>query len=62
MAWRGLETDLTLDPAATDVLAAYEAAWKARKSTAECYRAGFGRGARLTRIKSRLTLRSAPWR
>jgi hypothetical protein len=48
MAWRGLETDLTLDPAATDVLAAYEAAWKARKSTAECYRAGFGRGARLT--------------
>ena len=40
MAWRGLETDPTLDPAATDVLAAYEAAWKARKSTAECYRAG----------------------
>jgi hypothetical protein len=32
--------DPTLDPAAADVLAAYEAAWAARKSTADCYRAG----------------------
>jgi hypothetical protein len=40
MVWHGWETDPTLDPAATDVLAAYETAWEARKSTAECYRAG----------------------
>ena len=40
MVWHGWETDPTIDPAAPDVLAAYEAAWEARKSTAECYRAG----------------------
>ena len=40
MVWHGRETDPTIDPAAPDVLAAYEAAWEARKSTAECYRAG----------------------
>ena len=40
MVWHGWETDPTLDPAATDVLAAYETAWEARKSSAECYRAG----------------------
>ena len=40
MVWHGSETDPTIDPAAPDVLAAYEAAWEARKSTAECYRAG----------------------
>ena len=42
MVWQGRETDPTLDPAATDVLVAYEAAWEAHKSTAECYRAGVG--------------------
>ena len=42
MTGPGWETDPTIDPAATDVLAAYEAAWQARKSTAECYRAGVG--------------------
>jgi hypothetical protein len=40
MTGQGWETDPTIDPAATDVLAAYEAAWAARKSTADCYRAG----------------------
>jgi len=42
MVWHGWETDPRLDPAAADVLSAYEAAWEARKSTAECYRAGVG--------------------
>jgi hypothetical protein len=42
MVWHGSETDPTIDPAAPDVLAAYEAAWAARKSTADCYRAGIG--------------------
>jgi len=40
MAWHGWETDPKIDPAAADVLAAYEAAWEAHKSTADCYRAG----------------------
>jgi hypothetical protein len=40
MVWHGWETDPTKDPAAADVLAAYEAAQDARKSTADCYRAG----------------------
>jgi hypothetical protein len=30
MAWHGWGTDPTIDPAAADVLAAYEAAWEAR--------------------------------
>jgi len=42
MVWHGSETDPTIDPAAPDVLAAYEAAWAARKSTADCYRTGVG--------------------
>jgi hypothetical protein len=42
MVWRGCETDPTTDPAAIDVLAAYEAAWEAQKSSADCYRAGVG--------------------
>ena len=40
MVGHGGETDPTTDPAVADVLAAYEAAQKARKSTADCYRAG----------------------
>ena len=40
MVWHGRESDPTADPAAADVLAAYEAAWEAQKSTADCYRAG----------------------
>ena len=40
MVWHGWETDPTIDPAATDVLAAYEAASAARQSSADCYRAG----------------------
>jgi hypothetical protein len=40
MLWRGPNTDPTTDPAAADVLAAYETAQEARKSTAECYSAG----------------------
>jgi hypothetical protein len=40
MAWHGWETDPKTDPAAADVLAAYEAASEAHKSTADCYRAG----------------------
>ena len=40
MTWHGPATDPTTDPVAPGVLAAYEAAWAARKSTAECYRAG----------------------
>ena len=42
MVWRGWESDPTTDPAAADVLAAYEAAWEAGKSTADCYSAGVG--------------------
>ena len=37
---RSSDSDLTTDPAAVDVLTAYEAAQEARKSTAECYSAG----------------------
>ena len=37
---RGPDSDPATDPAAADVLAAYEAAQEARKSTAECYSAG----------------------
>jgi len=40
MVWRGRERDPTLDPAASDVLAAYKAAGDARMATAACYRAG----------------------
>ena len=40
MVWHGKEADPRLDPAATDVLAAYDAAWDTRHSTAQCYRAG----------------------
>jgi hypothetical protein len=40
MILQGWGTDPTLDPAATDVIAAYEVAWKAHKTTAECYHAG----------------------
>ena len=40
MVWHGRESDPTTDPAAADVLAAYETAWEARKSTADCYSAG----------------------
>jgi hypothetical protein len=40
MVWHGRESDPTTDPAAAGVLAAYEAAWEARKSTADCYSAG----------------------
>jgi len=40
MVWRVWESDPAADPAAAEVLAAYEAAWKARRSTADCYRAG----------------------
>ena len=47
MVWRGWESNPTTDPAAADVLAAYEAAWEARKSTADCYRAGVGAWRRL---------------
>ena len=42
MVWHDWKTGPTADPAAADVLAAYEAAWKARKSTADCYHAGVG--------------------
>ena len=42
MVWYGWETDPTIDPAAADVLTAYETACAARKSTADCYRAGVG--------------------
>jgi len=38
--WRGPDSDPATDPATADVLVAYEAAQKARKSTAECYSAG----------------------
>ena len=40
MVWRGSESDPTTDHAAPDVLAAYQAAWEARKSTADCYLEG----------------------
>jgi hypothetical protein len=40
MVWHGWESDPTADPAAADVLAAYEAAWRAGNPTADCYRAG----------------------
>jgi hypothetical protein len=40
MVWRAWESDPAADPAAPEILAAYEAAWKARRSTADCYRAG----------------------
>ena len=40
MVWHGRETDSRKDPAATEVLAAYEIAREARKSTVDCYRAG----------------------
>jgi hypothetical protein len=36
----GADSDPVTDPAAADVLAAYEAAQEVRKSTAECYSAG----------------------
>jgi len=42
MVWHDWKTGPTADPAAADMLAAYEAAWKARKSTADCYHAGVG--------------------
>ena len=38
--WGGADGDPATDHAAADVLAAYEAAQKARKSTVECYSAG----------------------
>ena len=37
---RGPDSDPATDPAAADVLAAYDAAQEACKSTAECYSAG----------------------
>jgi len=40
MVWGGRERDPTLDPAASDVLAAYNAAGDVRMATAACYRAG----------------------
>jgi hypothetical protein len=40
MVWRGRETDSRKDPAAGEVLAAYEIAREAQKSTVDCYRAG----------------------
>ena len=40
VVWHGRGTDPTTDPAAADVLASYEAAQDARKSTADCYHAG----------------------
>jgi hypothetical protein len=40
MVWRGRETDSTKDPAAAEVLVAYEVAREAQRSTVDCYRAG----------------------
>ncbi len=40
MVWRGWETDPTTDPAAADVLAAFEGAQEARQQTVDCYLAG----------------------
>ena len=42
MVRHGWDSEPTADPAAVDVLAAYDTAWKARKSTADCYHAGVG--------------------
>jgi hypothetical protein len=39
MAWRRPERDPNKDPAASDVIAAYDAAVAARSSTEDCYRA-----------------------
>lgn len=39
MVWRGWERDPTTDPAAPDVLTAYEAAIKGQLPTVDCYRA-----------------------
>jgi len=39
MAWRGSEPDPKADCAASDVLAAYQAAVKARRPNVDCYRA-----------------------
>jgi hypothetical protein len=40
MVWRGRERDPRTDPAASDVMAAYQAATKAGLPTPECYQAG----------------------
>ena len=40
MIRRGWETDPTTDPAAADVLAAFEGAQEARQQTVDCYLAG----------------------
>ena len=40
MVWRGWETDPPTDPAAADVLAAFEGAQEARQQTVDCYLAG----------------------
>jgi len=40
MAWRSPHTDPTTDPAAPDVVAAYDAAVAAQSSTQDCYLAG----------------------
>ena len=40
MVWHGWERDPTTDPAASDVMAAYKAAVKARLPTCDCYVAG----------------------
>ena len=40
MAWRSPERDPNKDPAASDVMAAYNAAVAAQSSTEDCYRAG----------------------
>jgi hypothetical protein len=58
MVWHGWDSDPTADPAAADVLAAYDAALKARKSTADCYHAGVGHGASFTQIKRQCTPRN----
>ena len=60
MVWRGSERDPTLDPAASDVLAAYEAAGDALLI---CYGAGIEawRGIGCTRIESQPMLRNRPW-
>jgi hypothetical protein len=40
MVWHGWEPDPITDPAASDVLAAYEAATEAHLPTVDCYLAG----------------------
>jgi hypothetical protein len=40
MVWHGWERDPRADPAASNVLAAYRDAVKARVPTVDCYRAG----------------------